>query len=71
MATKYFPLFLVFLSADGFLLDKTQSTNTPSETSNIYVTTSDCYAGIKARHLEDQQLRHYVDKALTILTSQL
>ncbi|CAG2246178.1 unnamed protein product [Mytilus edulis] len=71
MATKYFPLFLVFLSAHGFLLDKTQSTSGQSGTSNQYVTASEFFDETKARHLEDQQLRRYVDKALAVLTSQL
>ncbi|VDI51013.1 Hypothetical predicted protein, partial [Mytilus galloprovincialis] len=71
MATKYFSLFLVFLSAHGFLLDKTQSTSGQSGTSNQYVTASEFFDETKARHLEDQQLRRYVDKALAVLTSQL
>ncbi|CAC5366585.1 unnamed protein product [Mytilus coruscus] len=71
MVTKFFPLFLVFLSAHGFLLDKTQSTSGQSGTSNQYVTTSEFYGETKTRQSEDQQLRRYVDNALAVLTSQL
>ncbi|CAG2246176.1 unnamed protein product [Mytilus edulis] len=68
---KFFLLFLVFLTAHGFLLDKSQGTSGQSGTSNQYVTTSQFYDETKARHLEDQQLRGYVDNALAVLTSQL
>ncbi|CAG2237428.1 unnamed protein product [Mytilus edulis] len=71
MATKYFPLFLAFLSAHGFLLDKTQSTSGPSGTSNQYVTFSDFFGETKTRQSEDQLLRRYVDNALAVLTSQI
>ncbi|XP_063448250.1 uncharacterized protein LOC134727792 [Mytilus trossulus] len=71
MATKLFPLFLVFLSSHGFLLDKTQSSSGQSGTQNQYVTASEFYGETKMRQLEDQQLRRYVDNALAMLTSQL
>ena len=71
MATRCFPFFLVFLSAHGFLLDKTQSTNGLSGTSNQYVTASELFGETKTRQLEDQQLRRYIDNAFAVLTSQL
>ncbi|CAG2246177.1 unnamed protein product [Mytilus edulis] len=71
MATRCFPFFLVFLSAHGFLLDKTQSTSGLSGTSNQYVTASELFGETKTRQLEDQQLRRYIDNAFAVLTSQL
>ncbi|VDI63085.1 Hypothetical predicted protein [Mytilus galloprovincialis] len=71
MATRGFPFFLVFLSAHGFLLDKTQSTSGLSGTSNQYVTASELFGETKTRQLEDQQLRRYIDNAFAVLTSQL
>ncbi|VDH98347.1 Hypothetical predicted protein [Mytilus galloprovincialis] len=68
---KFFPLFLFFLHANGFLLDNSGSTSGQSGTSNQYVTSSVFFAESKARHQGDEQLRLYVDQSLAILTSQL
>ncbi|VDH98354.1 Hypothetical predicted protein [Mytilus galloprovincialis] len=71
MATKFFPLFFVFLTVHGFLLDKSQSANGQLGTSNQYVTALEFLDETKSRHQEDEQIRHYVDKSLAVLSSQL
>ncbi|XP_071177278.1 uncharacterized protein [Mytilus edulis] len=71
MATKLFPFFLVFLTVHGFLLDKSQNANGQLGTSNQYVTALEFLDETKSRHQEDEQIRHYVDKSLAVLSSQL
>ncbi|XP_063448446.1 uncharacterized protein LOC134727979 [Mytilus trossulus] len=71
MAMKYLPMFFVFLTANGFLLDKSQITIGQTGTSNHYITATEFLDETKAIHLEGQQLRRYVDKSLFVLTSEL
>lgn len=61
----------MFITADGFLLDKSQIVRCQTGTSNQYATASEISAETKATHQGKEPSRQYVDKSLVILTSKL